>query len=78
VRHAVGQLADGSLSARLLPDCRRPRFGLTGTPIDRTMQNTHRDFGPIRNGEQERYLSYYGIKLVSGDCAMHLPECPVS
>ena len=38
------------------------RFGLTGTPIDRTMANTHRDFGPVVDGEQERYLSYYGIK----------------
>ena len=36
------------------------RFGLTGTPIDRTMVNTHRDFGPIQDGQQERYLSYYG------------------
>lgn len=38
------------------------RFGLTGTPIDRAMINTHRDFGPVVDGEQERYLSYYGIK----------------
>lgn len=38
------------------------RFGLTGTPIDKTMTNTHRDFGPMKDGEQERYLSYYGIK----------------
>lgn len=38
------------------------RFGLTGTPIDRTMTNTHRDFGPVIDGQQERYLSYYGIK----------------
>lgn len=38
------------------------RFGLTGTPIDRTMINTHRDFGPIKDGQQERYLSYYGIR----------------
>ena len=38
------------------------RFGFTGTPIDRTMNNTHRDFGPIRDGVQERYLSYYGYK----------------
>lgn len=38
------------------------RFGLTGTPIDRTMINTHRDFGPLVDGQQERYLSYYGIK----------------
>ena len=38
------------------------RFGFTGTPIDRTLQNTHRDFGPLRDGVQERYLSYYGIR----------------
>ncbi len=38
------------------------RYGFTGTPIDKTMQNTHRDFGPEHDGEQERYLSYYGIR----------------
>ena len=38
------------------------RFGFTGTPIDRTMKNTHRDFGPVTDGVQERYLSYYGIR----------------
>ena len=38
------------------------RYGFTGTPIDRTMQNTHRDFGPRKGNEQERYLSYYGIR----------------
>ena len=38
------------------------RFGFTGTPIDRTLQNTHRDFGPVADGVQERYLSYYGIR----------------
>lgn len=43
------------------------RFGLTGTPIDRTMINTHRDFGPVVEGEQERYLSYYGIKRAIKD-----------
>ena len=37
------------------------RFGFSGTPIDRTLQNTHRDFGPLKEGIQERYLSYYGI-----------------
>jgi type I restriction enzyme, R subunit len=26
------------------------------------MVNTHRDFGPVVNGQQERYVSYYGIK----------------
>ena len=45
------------------------RFGFTGTPIDRTMQNTHRDFGPIKDGEQERYLSYYGIRRAIKDGA---------
>ena len=38
------------------------RFGFTGTPIDSTLQNTHRDFGPLKDGVQERYLSYYGIR----------------
>lgn len=45
------------------------RYGFTGTPIDRTMQNTHRDFGPLKNGEQERYLSYYGIRRAIEDGA---------
>ena len=43
-----------------LPNARR--FGLTGTPIDRAMVNTHREFGPTIGTEQERYLSYYGIR----------------
>ena len=37
-------------------------FVFTGTPIDKTMQSTHRDFGPLKDGMQERYLSYYGIR----------------
>ena len=45
------------------------RFGFTGTPIDKTMQNTHRDFGPLRDGVQERYLSYYGIRRAINDGA---------
>lgn len=45
------------------------RFGLTGTPIDRIMQNTHRDFGPLKEGVQERYLSYYGIRRAIKDGA---------
>ena len=45
------------------------RFGFTGTPIDRTMQNTHRDFGPLKDGVQERYLSYYGIRRAIKDGA---------
>ena len=45
------------------------RYGFTGTPIDRTMQNTHRDFGPLKDREQERYLSYYGIQRAIQDGA---------
>jgi len=45
------------------------RYGFTGTPIDRTMQNTHRDFGPLMDGVQERYLSYYGIRRAIWDGA---------
>jgi type I restriction enzyme, R subunit len=45
------------------------RFGFTGTPIDRTLQNTHRDFGPMIDGKQERYLSYYGIRRAIRDGA---------
>jgi type I restriction enzyme R subunit len=45
------------------------RFGLTGTPIDKTMVNTHRDFGPIKDGNQERYLSYYSIRRAIKDGA---------
>ena len=33
------------------------------------MQNTHRDFGPMKDGVQERYLSYYGIKRAIKDGA---------
>lgn len=56
------------------------RFGLTGTPIDRAMVNTHRDFGPTVNGQQERYLSYYGIKRAIKDGAtleVHYQRDPV-
>ena len=45
------------------------RYGFTGTPIDRTMQNTHRDFGALKDGVQERYLSYYGIRRAIRDGA---------
>jgi type I restriction enzyme, R subunit len=45
------------------------RFGFTGTPIDRTMVNTHRMFGPEKDGKQERYLSYYGIRQAIRDGA---------
>ncbi|HHH28451.1 MAG TPA: HsdR family type I site-specific deoxyribonuclease, partial [Polyangiaceae bacterium] len=56
------------------------RYGFTGTPIDRTMQNTHRDFGPVKDGEQERYLSYYGIRRAIRDGAtleVHYVSDPV-
>jgi type I restriction enzyme, R subunit len=45
------------------------RFGFTGTPIDKTMQSAHRDFGPLKDGVQERYLSYYGIRRAIQDGA---------
>jgi type I restriction enzyme R subunit len=45
------------------------RFGFTGTPIDKTMVNTHRDFGPVKEGKQERYLSFYGIRQAIKDGA---------
>jgi type I restriction enzyme R subunit len=45
------------------------RFGFTGTPIDKTMQSTHRDFGPLKDSVQERYLSYYGIRRAIQDGA---------
>lgn len=45
------------------------RSGFTGTPIDRTMVNTLRDFGPLKDGIQERYLSYYAIKRAIKDGA---------
>jgi len=45
------------------------RFGFTGTPIDKTMVNTHRDFGPITNGKQERYLSLYSNRQAIKDGA---------
>jgi len=56
------------------------RFGFTGTPIDRTMVNTHRDFGPVKEGKQERYLSYYGIRQAIKDEAtleVHFQYRPV-
>src|SRR5262245_47008764 len=51
------------------------RFGFTGTPIDRTMLNTHRDFGPMKEGIQERYLSYYSIKRAIKDRATLEVHC---
>ncbi len=40
-------------------------FGFTGTPIDRTTHNTHRNYGP----DGERYLDYYSIQQAIDDCA---------
>jgi type I restriction enzyme R subunit len=62
---AQKQAAFAVTMRHIFPKARR--FGFTGTPIDRTLNNTHREFGPeitLPNGkrEQERYLSYYGIK----------------
>ncbi len=40
-------------------------FGFTGTPIDRTTLNTHRNFGQ----DGERYLDYYSIQQAIDDGA---------
>lgn len=40
-------------------------FGFTGTPIDKTTLNTHRNFG----AEGERYLDYYSIQQAIDDGA---------
>lgn len=40
-------------------------FGFTGTPIDKTTLNTHRNFGQ----EGERYLDYYSIQQAIDDGA---------
>lgn len=67
-RSQKGEGAGFAMTMRAkLPNARR--FGLTGTPIDRTMVNTHRDFGPVTDGQQERYLSYYGIRQAIRDGA---------
>jgi type I restriction enzyme R subunit len=66
------QKGDGKESYAMTMRVKLPnafRYGLTGTPIDRTMVNTHRDFGPMKDGVQERYLSYYGIKRAIKDGA---------
>lgn len=66
------QKGDGTESDAMTMRVKLPqafRFGFTGTPIDRTMLNTHRDFGPLQDGVQERYLSYYGIKRAIKDGA---------
>src|ERR1700682_1496259 len=53
------------------------RFGMTGTPIDKTMVNTHHDFGPVTDGKQERYLSYYGIRrAIMGGAALGVYHKP--
>jgi type I restriction enzyme R subunit len=66
------QKGDGTKSYAMTMRVKLPqafRFGFTGTPIDRTMLNTHRDFGPLQDSVQERYLSYYGIKRAIKDGA---------
>jgi type I restriction enzyme R subunit len=45
------------------------RFGFTGTPIDRTMHQHAPRFRSAPDGEQERYLSYYGIRRAIKDGA---------
>jgi len=68
MRRGQGEEAGFSMTMRAkLPNAFR--FGLTGTPIDLTMINTHRLFGPVINGQQERYLSYYGIRQAIKDGA---------
>lgn len=44
-------------------------FGFTGTPIDKTDKNTHRNFGYKPNGEIERYMDLYNIKDAIDDKA---------
>ena len=66
------QKGDGKESYAMTMRVKLPnalRYGLSGTPIDRTMVNTHRDFGPLKDGIQERYLTYYGIKRAIKDGA---------
>jgi type I restriction enzyme R subunit len=66
------QKDDGAKSYAMTMRVKLPqafRFGFTSTPIDRTMLNTHRDFGPLKDGVQERYLSYYGIRRAIKDGA---------
>jgi type I restriction enzyme R subunit len=70
--HRSQSAAEGTESPAMTMRVKLPnayRFGFTGTPIDRTMVNTHREFGPIIDGQQERYLSYYGIKRAINDGA---------
>ncbi len=37
-------------------------IGFTGTPIDRSDHNTHRNFGMRPDGQIERYLDLYNIR----------------
>ena len=46
----------------------RPKMSC-GLKIDKIPRSTHRDFGPLHDGVQERYLSYYGIRRAIRDGA---------
>ncbi|MHB8995212.1 MAG: type I restriction endonuclease subunit R [Armatimonadota bacterium] len=52
---------------RVMPKAKR--FGFTGTPVDRDHLNTFRNFGPITDGKQERYLDIYSIRQSIADKA---------
>jgi len=42
-------------------------FGFTGTPIDKSDKNTHRNFGLRPDGKVERYMDLYNIKAAIDD-----------
>ena len=42
-------------------------FGFTGTPIDKSDKNTHRNFGYKPDGQIERYMDLYNIKAAIDD-----------
>lgn len=44
-------------------------FGFTGTPIDKSDKNTHRNFGLKKDGTVERYMDLYNIKQAIDDGA---------
>ncbi|MDA9107304.1 type I restriction endonuclease subunit R [Flavobacteriaceae bacterium] len=44
-------------------------FGFTGTPIDKSDKNTHRNFGLKPDGKVERYMDLYNIKAAIDDKA---------
>ena len=44
-------------------------FGFTGTPIDKSDKNTHRNFGLKPDGKVERYMDLYNIKAAIDDGA---------